>query len=407
MEVPSLFMHAIVEIAGRRPKLLYMVTVGITARTFLAGQLKAMDAAGFDVTVVTTPGEGLAEFFAEQNARYLPIPIAREISPLGDLRSLWKIWQAMRTLHPDIVNAGTPKAGLLGMLAAFVSRVPIRIYHLRGLRLETTTGSKRTILTLMERVSSLCAQVVVCNSESLRRRFVELQLGKAEKAVVLGAGTSNGVSLNRFAESTVSAESLQTLRARYDLPAGAPVIGFVGRLVRDKGIEDLVRAFALVQQEIPNVRLLLIGRYEQEDPVMPETKERITAGEGIVRVEHQADIAPWYRLMSLLAFPSYREGFPNAPLEAAAHALPVVGYNVTGTCDAVVHEETGLLVEAGDVRALAQSLVALLQNEEWRCRLGARARARVIAEFDSTVVWHNWEMFYRRQLQVHDHGNKD
>ncbi len=352
-------------------RLVIITTVPVTAYAFLRGQLRALSAAGFDVTLITSPDPELAGFAAREGVRHEAIPISREISPLADLRSLIALLRALHRIHPDIVNAGTPKGGLLGMIAAWLCRTPVRVYHMRGLRMETAVGAKRTLLAWMERTAAACSQVVVCNGESLRRRFVELGLAPASKVIVLGSGTSNGLDVERFSETPDSACRAREIRVGLRIPEDSPIIGFVGRLTQDKGVIELVDAFELIQRDMPEVHLLLLGHLETGDPVPAAAVARMKANNAIHMTGFVSDPAPYYHVMDLLAFPSHREGFPNAPLEAAAAAKPTVGYRVTGVVDAVTDGITGLLVPANDMRALGNALRLLLENRTLRQQLGA------------------------------------
>ena len=231
-------------LASHRPRLLYVVTHAMTARHLLRGQLAWMQARGFEVAIAASPGADLDVVAEREGVQVFPVAIPREIDPLADLRAVAALRRVMAEWQPDIVNAGTPKAGLLGMMAARAARVPVRIYTLRGLRLETTEGLTRTILRTTERVASACAHEVVAVSRSLADRYVALGLAPDAKVRVLGAGASNGVHVERFAVPDPAA--VAALRERLDLPAGVPVVGFVGRFTRDKGIVELVEAFERV-----------------------------------------------------------------------------------------------------------------------------------------------------------------
>ncbi len=386
------------------PRVALAVTDGLTAARLMRGQPRFLAERGFDVHLIASPGAELDAAARAEGVSVHPVAMRREIRPAADLRSLAALWRALRRLRPDLVNASTPKAGLLATLAATLAGVPIRVYTLRGLRLETTRGARRALLLLAERLSMRCAHHVVCVSESLRRRALELGLVPERKIRVLGDGSSNGVDVERFRPASDGAPPAPA--GELGLPAGAPVIGFAGRFTRDKGLPDLVAAFDLLVARRPRVRLLLLGDFEDGDPVPGTVAERIRSEPRFLRPGLVPDGAPYYRLMRVLAFPSYREGFPNAPLEAAASGIPVAGYRATGTVDAVVDGETGTLVPKGDVPALAAALECYLDRPDLAAAHGATGRRRAVERFRQELVWREWENLYRSLLAGDSDGHR-
>lgn len=380
-----------------RPRLVYLVTVPISADTFLRGQLAFMRARGFDVTLVTSPGPELERVAEREGVRTVAVPMARPIRPPQDAGSLARLLRVLRALEPDIVNASTPKAGLLGMLAARALRVPIRIYLMQGLRLETTTGNLRRILSATERLASACAHTVVCNSESLLQAAVGGGHVPAWKARIVGEGSSNGVDPERYRRTPERIAEGRRLLAAHGVTDDDEVIGFVGRFDPDKGIVDLLEAFSRLRRARPRAKLLLIGGGFADDNDRA-IAERVQSAAGVINFGKTNDVAPLYARMDVLAFPSLREGFPNVPLEAASAEVPAVGYRSTGVVDAIADGESGTIVPQRDVAALADALERYLADRELHARHAAGARARVLRTFARERVWEAWERFYRQEL---------
>ena len=383
---------------SRPPKLAYVTTHAISAENLMNGQLTFLRERGFDITVIAAPSESLDVVRDREQVATIPIPIEREISPVADARTLVKLCGILRRLRPDIVNAGTPKAGLLGMLAAKLTGVPVRIYTLRGLRLETTTGFKERLLSTTERIAASCAHQVICVGESLRQEFLRRKLVAAEKTIVLRNGSSNGVRAERFQYSTEQFAQIEQLRTSLGIPVDAPVLGFVGRLTRDKGIVDLHEAFTHLLQEFPHLRLVLVGEPEQGDPVPSDVWQTMQTHPQILRTGAVKDPSLYYGMFDLFAFPSYREGFPNVPMEAAAAGVPVVGYSATGTLDAVVDGVTGTLVTAQDSTALAAAAAEYLRNSFLRHQHGEAGRRRVLTDFRREDIWQSLADLYGHWL---------
>ena len=377
-----------------------MVSSPLAVRVMLAGQLRFLRESGFDVTVVSSPGKDLREIAVTDEVASAATVIDRDIAPCRDLAASWRLWRLMRKLRPTIAHVGTPKAGLLGGLAAWLAGVPCRVYTLHGLRFETIAGPKRKLLILCEWVACALAHRVVCVSGSLRRRAIDLGLVGAEKAIVLASGSANGVDLSRFSPTPERLDSTNGKRHELGIPDGAPVVGFVGRLTRDKGIVELVEAYSELKTSVPTLRLLLVGCFEQGDPLPSCVRRAIEMDPQIVCTSFVEDTSIHYHVMDVLALPSYREGFPTVALEAAAAEKPVVAAAVTGTLDAVVNGSTGVLVPAGNWRALAKALASLLEDGARAAAMGHAGRERVEKEFSSVLVWSALLGCYREVLSA-------
>jgi glycosyltransferase involved in cell wall biosynthesis len=372
------------------------ILVGVTsAQTCLVlpARLRALRDGGFKVSFVSSAGELSIEVNQLAEVTSYIVPMKRGISLPSDTIAFCRIVLLVARLKPDIVEFSTPKAGLLGSAASWICRVRVRIYFLRGLRLETVTGAKRYVLLWSERIAAACAHVVVVNSESLRNRSRELGVSSEKKLTLFGEGSSNGVDTRRF--SPGPSEGRERLR----IPAGARVIGFVGRLTGDKGLPELVEAFAKVLRKRPECYLLLVGWFDAaEDALGLELRSRIEGHPRIVCTGYVADPAPYYHLMDVMVLPSWREGFPNAVLEAAASGVPVVATTCTGSCDAVVPEVTGILVPPGYTAAIAEALLRLICDDQLRRRMGEAARRWAVEHFDQRRVLETMVGYYLRLL---------
>jgi lipopolysaccharide/colanic/teichoic acid biosynthesis glycosyltransferase len=239
---------------------------------------------------------------------------------------------------------------------------------------------------------------VVCVSTSLRARAIRLKLVGDNKAIVLGEG-SGGVDLGRFSPANRESSETQRLREKLGIAANALVIGFVGRLVRDKGIRELIEAFQRLKRKQPDLRLLLVGDFEQGDPVEPEIRRFIESSPAMIRPGFVQDTAPYYGLMDVLALPTYREGFPGVPLEAQASGVPVVTTTATGAVDSVVDGETGFLVPVGNSSSLADAIAKLLEDMQLRLRMGLAGRARTERDFSPTAIWNAQVNMYQELIR--------
>jgi glycosyltransferase involved in cell wall biosynthesis len=275
----------------RRPRLVYMVTHPASARVLLSGQLRFMQAWGFDVTLIASPGPDLEVSRAREEVAVREVAMARDVALLLDATALSRLVSVLRSLRPDIVIAGTPKAGLLGMVAARMLRVPVRIYFLLGLRLETSTGLELRVLGTTERIAAWCAHDVICVSHSLREAFVAGGYAPAHKVRVRGEST-NGIDTDRFAPTAEVLTAAARVRGELGIPAAAPVIGFIGRLNRDKGIVDLLDAFDQVRTRHTDGRLLLVSADLADEDTARDVAERIPRTPGVIRVPFVEDVPP-------------------------------------------------------------------------------------------------------------------
>lgn len=375
-----------------------IVTTSVSVR-FLEGRPQYFAKKGYEVTVVSSAGEELRKAECD-GARTVAVAMAREISPLRDFVSLWGLVRVMLRLRPTITNVATPKAGLLGGVAAWLCRVPCRYYTLLGLRCETTTGLKRKVLVMSERIACACAHRVICVSESLRQKTIELGIVDASRTVVLASGSFVGTDPERFASSPDAVQRAGQIRRDLGIPPEAPVVGFVGRLTKDKGIGELVQVYLGLRGSIPELRLLLVGEMEEGDPLPTEIRRHIESEPGIIRTGFVQDPADYYHVMDVFAFPTHREGFGNVALEAHSAGKPVVAARATGAVDAVIDGVTGILVPVGDAQALASALELVIRDRGLAAAFGSAGRERVLREFRRETVWEALAEEYRRRWRV-------
>ncbi len=380
------------------PHRLLVAVTSPLAWNFYRGTLRHLRCAGFETSLLSSPGAGLTQISAREGVPGIAVPMEREITPLRDFAALWRIYRTLRRLRPAIVDASTPKAGLLTGVAACLARVPCRVYTLRGLRMETATGFKHALLWATEWIACACAHRVVCVSPSLRARAIGLKLVSPAKTTVLGPG-SGGVDLRRYSPVNRASVETESLRCKVGIPPGVPVIGFVGRFVRDKGIRQLTEAFQKLRATHPELRLLLVGDFEDGDCVEPEIRRFIETDAAIIRPGFVGDTAPYYALMDVLVLPTFREGFPGVPLEAQASTVPVVTTRATGAVDSVVDGVTGILVPVGDATALAEAVGKLLADPELRTRMGQAGRERMERDFHPEIVWDALVSLYRDLME--------
>jgi glycosyltransferase involved in cell wall biosynthesis len=379
--------------AGNAPRLVMGVTSDQTCLV-LRGRLRALRLAGFDVTLISSPGENLTRLVMEEGVMACPLPMCRGIAPLEDLVSFVAIYLILLRLRPSITDFSTPKAGLLGNLAAWCLRVPHRVYTLRGLKLEGARGGKKRLLLWSERLAAWCSHVVLCNSESLRAAALALKIAPAQKLHLLGNGSSNGVDCARFSPGG------SQVRLNLGIDQGDLVLGFVGRLTRDKGIPELLVALEEILRAEPRCWLLLVGWFDRaEDALDLHWRTHIVGHPRIHCTGFVMDTAPYYRAMDLLVLPTHREGFPNVALEAAASGLAVITTDSTGARDAVVPGVTGMLIEPGRPEAIARAAIELFGDEERRRCMGEAARRWVLERYTRDRVLGLAVEFYLRLIE--------
>lgn len=377
--------------SGDRPGLHLVTTVSHGMETYLAGQPRQLGAR-FDVTLVSSPSAGLQEAGRREGVPVVGVPMTRRITPGRDARAMLRLYRHFRRSRPVIVQTYSPKAGLIGMTAARLARVPVRVHGIIGLPLMEARGVRAHVLRLAERLTYISATRLLCNSVGLRG-WVNTNLTR-RPIDVIGRGSVNGV--DTVALRPASASERQLARRALGLEEQDCVFVFLGRLVRDKGVAELVDAFRAVHDVDARSRLVLVGDYEDES--LPRAVHHaIVAHPAILHVGWCQDVRPMYAAADVLVLPSYREGMPNVVLEAAAMALPVVATDINGSNEVVVDGENGLLVAAKDADALAAAMQRLLVDADRR-RMGQRGRSQVEADFDHATFCARLSDYYDQLL---------
>lgn len=356
-------------------------TVPVTALTFCEELLNQLADRGYRPLVVSSPGAELAHLHS-RGVVTEAIPMKRAISPLADLVALLRWVRLLLRLRPTVVLAATPKAALLALTAAWVTRVPQRVYLLWGLRLEGESGRRRHLLALMERITGAAATSIVANSPSLAAKARDLRLFRHDRFRTTRPGSSHGVDADHFRPELTD----RSLLVNLGLDPHLPTLGFIGRLTHDKGIDTLVGALRRLRARGAACQMLVVSPADEPDSAH---YRRLlgTLGVPVAFSGPQRDVRPYFGVIDVLVLPSLREGFPNVVLEAAAMAVPTITTSATGCVDSVVPGETGLVHAPGDDIALTRCIEDLIRDPDLRGLMGAQARARVVADFppDRTV----------------------
>ncbi|MGC4002369.1 MAG: glycosyltransferase family 4 protein [Pirellulales bacterium] len=379
---------------------MHITTVPVSLN-FFRGQIGYLKEHGFTVSAISSPGEELDAAAVREEIDLYGVRMSRGIDPLRDIVSLFRLWRLLRRLRPRIVHSHTPKAALLGTIAARLTGTPAVMVSIFGLAQMTRTGLKRKLIDFMTRTSCRLAHRVWCDGDSMRNYLIEQNLCPAEKVVVLGAGSSNGVdAAGAFNPARYSRQDRDALRASYGIPIDVPVVCFVGRIVADKGMRELAAAWRRLRVEFPDLRLLIVGPFESQDPLEPADEHLLRNDDRIHLAGMRNDVPLHLASVDVLVNPSYREGFNVALLEASAMGLPVVASRIPGCVDPVVEEVTGLLVPKRDSTALADAIAKYLRDPELRAAHGSAGRSRTLKSFQPASIWTALEKEYRALVET-------
>jgi glycosyltransferase involved in cell wall biosynthesis len=369
------------------PKLIRVTTVPIALKYLLAGQMRYMKENGFDVIMVSADGEGREDLTKQEGCKHHIIQMTRTISPFADLRSLWKMYRFIKREKPDIVHSHTPKAGLIAMIASKWAGVKIRIHTVAGLRFMTSKGFTRRLLIRMEKITAHYATHIWPNSFSLLKYIKNTRLINAKKLEVIGYGSSNGIDLSRFSPGALDPEKIKSVQKELNYDPQLTYLLCVGRIVKDKGIRELVHAFCRLYEKNDRLRLILVGSFEDHlDPIGDEVKKNLNEHPGIIMTGWRNDVEYFMHLSFALIHPSYREGFPNVLLQAGAMHCPVICSRIEGNVDIVEDEKTGLLFEAQNEEDLFQKVENALANSNEIKIYADNLRKKIQERFDQKAL---------------------
>lgn len=367
-------------------KLIRITTVPISLDKLLEGQLAFMKDY-FDVIAVSSDERELKRVAQKQGVRHFYVPMTRKITPLKDLKAVYTLYKFLRKEKPAIVHTHTPKAGIVGMLAALLAGVPLRLHTVAGLPLLETKGVKRVILDAVEKLTYRCATNVYPNAQGLKEIIEDLKFTTSQKLKVIGRGSSNGIDTAYFSPDFTSL-SIIAVSSALGISKEDFTFILVGRLVGDKGVNELVSAFIGVQEKHSNTSLILVGPFEEElDPLSPQTKSIINTHSKIYTTGYVDDVRPYFAFAKALVFPSYREGFPNVVLQAGAMGLPGIVSDINGCNEIITEELNGLIVPVKNSEALKDAMMELIENNELYETCAHNARRIITSDYERKEIW--------------------
>lgn len=390
-------------------KIIRTSTVPISLNFLLRGQLNFLSNY-FEVIGISSTGLELEEVQKREVIKTLAVDMERGIAPLKDLISLFKLYQQIKKEKPTIVHSITPKAGLLTMLAGKMAGVPIRMHTFTGLIFPTRTGVMQKLLIKMDQLLCWAATNIYPEGNGVKKDLINYKI-TSKPLKILANGNVNGIDLEYFSKKNISIDQQNQLKQDLQIAENDFVFVFVGRLVGDKGINELVQAFqiletrnqesaslvsnlealvpspqSLVSSKVP--KLLLVGPLESDlDPLKEETLKEITANPNIISVGFQKDVRPFFAISDALVFPSYREGFPNVVMQAGAMELPAIVTDINGCNEIIEDGKNGLIIPPKNVDALRAAMEKIVMDQTLYSQLKQHARSMITSRYEQQVVW--------------------
>ena len=373
---------------NHKPKLIRITTVPISLEKLIEGQMSFMKNY-FEVFAISSDIKNLEKVGKKERVAIQSINLTRKITPLKDLKAVIKLYNFLKKEKPHIVHSHTPKAGIVGMLASYFASVPYRLHTVAGLPLLEATGLKRKVLNAVEKITYNCATNVYPNSYGLKKIILDNRFVNKEKLKVIGNGSSNGIDTSYFDPKLFSIKDKEVLKTNLRIKNTDFVFIFVGRIVSDKGINELVASFEKLSSKNKNVKLLLVGPFEEKlDPLKEKTTLIIKHNKQIISVGYQKDVRPYFAIANALTFPSYREGFPNVVMQAGAMELPSIVSDINGCNEIIENNLNGWIVPAKDTEVLFDAMQNCLINQQQVLEMAAQSREMITSRYEQQKVWY-------------------
>jgi len=382
-------------------KIIRTSTIPLSLNVLLKGQLKFFSEF-YEVVGIASKGQLLDELKEREGIKTIEVNMERGISPLKDLISLYKLYKILKLEKPVIVHSITPKAGLLTMLSGKMAGVPVRIHTFTGLIFPTRKGMVQKLLIRMDQLLCWAATHIYPEGQGVKKDLINYRI-TSKSLKVIGNGNVNGIDLNYFSPEQVSESQKDLLKKQLNIEDSDFVFVFVGRLVGDKGINELVKAFSLVNKAKDaqqNFKLLLVGPLEQElDPLPADTLNEIESNPDIINVGFQKDVRPYFAVSDVLAFPSYREGFPNVVMQAGAMGLPSIVSDINGCNEIIIDDKNGLIVPVKNTEKLKEAMQRMKSDTVYYQQLKMNARPMIESRYEQSVIWNALLSEYKKLLK--------